>query len=89
MVEQLVSAIRRTVRNPISRLRRWFHRIKPMANRGDITSGNDGLTCLPGYDLVTGRGSWIPSSTQSRQDRYGPDEVVTDVAKAAEPRPPT
>jgi subtilase family serine protease len=24
----------------------------------DITSGNNGLSCLPGYDLVTGRGSW-------------------------------
>lgn len=24
----------------------------------DITSGNNGLTCLTGYDLVTGRGSW-------------------------------
>jgi subtilase family serine protease len=25
----------------------------------DITSGNNGASCLPGYDLVTGRGSWI------------------------------
>lgn len=25
----------------------------------DITSGNNGLSCLAGYDLVTGRGSWI------------------------------
>jgi subtilase family serine protease len=25
----------------------------------DITSGNNGLSCLPGYDLVTGRGSWL------------------------------
>ncbi len=24
----------------------------------DITSGNNGLSCRPGYDLVTGRGSW-------------------------------
>jgi subtilase family serine protease len=24
----------------------------------DITSGNNGLSCLPGYDLVTGLGSW-------------------------------
>lgn len=24
----------------------------------DITSGNNGESCLPGYDLVTGRGSW-------------------------------
>jgi subtilase family serine protease len=24
----------------------------------DITSGNNGANCLPGYDLVTGRGSW-------------------------------
>ena len=24
----------------------------------DITSGNNGAACLPGYDLVTGRGSW-------------------------------
>jgi subtilase family serine protease len=25
----------------------------------DITSGNNGASALPGYDLVTGRGSWI------------------------------
>ncbi len=25
----------------------------------DITSGNNGASCLIGYDLVTGRGSWI------------------------------
>jgi len=25
----------------------------------DITSGNNGASCLPGYDLVTGRGSWV------------------------------
>jgi subtilase family serine protease len=25
----------------------------------DITSGNNGESCLTGYDLVTGRGSWI------------------------------
>lgn len=25
----------------------------------DITSGNNGAPCLVGYDLVTGRGSWI------------------------------
>jgi subtilase family serine protease len=25
----------------------------------DITSGNNGESCLPGYDLVTGRGSWV------------------------------
>lgn len=25
----------------------------------DITSGNNGAACLPGYDLVTGRGSWL------------------------------
>lgn len=25
----------------------------------DITSGNNGLSCLVGYDLVTGRGSWV------------------------------
>jgi subtilase family serine protease len=25
----------------------------------DITSGNNGYPALPGYDLVTGRGSWI------------------------------
>jgi subtilase family serine protease len=25
----------------------------------DIVSGNNGLSCLTGYDLVTGRGSWI------------------------------
>jgi hypothetical protein len=24
----------------------------------DITSGNNGANALPGYDLVTGRGSW-------------------------------
>jgi hypothetical protein len=24
----------------------------------DITSGNNGASCLGGYDLVTGRGSW-------------------------------
>jgi subtilase family serine protease len=24
----------------------------------DITSGNNGASCLVGYDLVTGRGSW-------------------------------
>jgi subtilase family serine protease len=24
----------------------------------DITSGNNGASCLDGYDLVTGRGSW-------------------------------
>lgn len=24
----------------------------------DITTGNNGLSCLPGYDLVTGLGSW-------------------------------
>jgi subtilase family serine protease len=26
---------------------------------GDITSGNNGAPCLVGYDLCTGRGSWI------------------------------
>jgi subtilase family serine protease len=25
----------------------------------DITSGNNGFSCLVGYDLVTGRGSWL------------------------------
>ncbi len=25
----------------------------------DITSGNNGASCLVGYDLVTGRGSWV------------------------------
>jgi len=25
----------------------------------DITSGNNGASCLPGFDLVTGRGSWL------------------------------
>ena len=25
----------------------------------DITSGNNGASALTGYDLVTGRGSWI------------------------------
>ncbi len=25
----------------------------------DITVGNNGASALPGYDLVTGRGSWI------------------------------
>jgi subtilase family serine protease len=25
----------------------------------DITSGNNGASALPGYDLVTGRGSWV------------------------------
>lgn len=25
----------------------------------DITSGNNGAPCLPGYDPVTGRGSWV------------------------------
>jgi hypothetical protein len=25
----------------------------------DITTGNNGAACLPGFDLVTGRGSWI------------------------------
>lgn len=25
----------------------------------DILSGNNGASCLPGYDLVTGRGSWL------------------------------
>jgi subtilase family serine protease len=25
----------------------------------DITSGNNGSSCLPGFDLVTGRGSWL------------------------------
>jgi hypothetical protein len=24
----------------------------------DITSGNNGASCLVGYDLCTGRGSW-------------------------------
>jgi hypothetical protein len=24
----------------------------------DITVGNNGASCLVGYDLVTGRGSW-------------------------------
>jgi subtilase family serine protease len=28
----------------------------------DITSGNNGASCLPGFDLVTGRGSWIGST---------------------------
>lgn len=28
----------------------------------DITSGNNGASCLPGYDLVTGRGSWTGST---------------------------
>jgi len=27
----------------------------------DITSGNNGASALVGYDLVTGRGSWIGS----------------------------
>ena len=27
-------------------------------NYRDITSGNNGASCLVGYDLVTGRGSW-------------------------------
>jgi hypothetical protein len=25
----------------------------------DITAGSNGASALPGYDLVTGRGSWI------------------------------
>jgi hypothetical protein len=25
----------------------------------DIMSGNNGASCLVGYDLVTGRGSWL------------------------------
>jgi hypothetical protein len=25
----------------------------------DITSGNNGASALPGYDLITGRGSWV------------------------------
>jgi len=25
----------------------------------DITSGNNGASCLVGYDLCSGRGSWI------------------------------
>jgi hypothetical protein len=25
----------------------------------DITAGNNGAPCLVGYDLVTGRGSWV------------------------------
>ena len=25
----------------------------------DITSGNNGASCLPGYDVVTGSGSWL------------------------------
>ena len=25
----------------------------------DITSGNNGASALPGFDLVTGRGSWL------------------------------
>jgi hypothetical protein len=25
----------------------------------DITSGNNGASCLVGFDLCTGRGSWI------------------------------
>src|SRR5581483_8493604 len=28
----------------------------------DITSGNNGASCLTGFDLVTGRGSWINST---------------------------
>jgi hypothetical protein len=28
-------------------------------NFRDITSGNNGAACLKGFDLVTGRGSWI------------------------------
>jgi len=28
-------------------------------NYRDITSGNNGASCLVGYDLVTGRGSWV------------------------------
>jgi hypothetical protein len=28
----------------------------------DITSGNNGAGALPGYDLVTGRGSWTGST---------------------------
>lgn len=31
-------------------------------NFRDITSGNNGASCLVGYDLVTGRGSWIGST---------------------------
>ena len=25
----------------------------------DVTTGNNGAFCLVGYDLVTGRGSWV------------------------------
>jgi subtilase family serine protease len=25
----------------------------------DVTTGNNGASCLPGFDLVTGRGSWV------------------------------
>ncbi len=28
----------------------------------DITSGSNGASALTGYDLVTGRGSWIGST---------------------------
>ncbi len=31
----------------------------PSITYRDITSGNNGASCLVGYDLVTGRGSWI------------------------------
>jgi subtilase family serine protease len=29
----------------------------------DITSGNNGAACLPGFDLCTGRGSWLTGGT--------------------------
>ena len=31
----------------------------PSARFRDIVSGNNGASCLSGYDLVTGRGSWL------------------------------
>jgi subtilase family serine protease len=34
----------------------------PVISFRDITSGNNGAPCLVGFDLCTGRGSWIGST---------------------------
>ncbi|HKI90842.1 MAG TPA: S53 family peptidase, partial [Gaiellaceae bacterium] len=37
----------------------------------DITSGNNGAPCLVGYDLCTGRGSWLFGSQSTTQPSLG------------------
>jgi subtilase family serine protease len=52
----------------------------------DITSGNNGAPCLTGYDLCTGRGSWLfggPSSTQPLLSISGGGQTLTAGVQSA------